>query len=96
LKDFGADGIDVQPDAIILKSDHVEAELLQVSTATHIFDAAAVLSSIQFHDQMSFEADKVRDIAADRVLPPEFKATQPPAANTPPKSVFNVHWVTPH
>jgi hypothetical protein len=55
-----------------------------------ISPAIDVLSTIDLHDELRFEADEVDDVALDRILAPELEATHSPITQMPPKLRFGV------
>jgi hypothetical protein len=54
-----------------------------------------VLAAIDFDDQPSFVADKVRNIATDRYLPAKAKPVNLPRAEHPPNSPLSLGYCLP-
>jgi hypothetical protein len=49
-----------------------------------------MLSTVDFDDQPSFEADEIDNVAIDRLLPSEPPASQPSIAQQAPQGTFRI------
>lgn len=49
-----------------------------------------MLSTIHFNDQLAFDADKISDVATDRMLPAELVSINLPQTQMTPKPLFGI------
>ena len=47
-----------------------------------------MLTSVKFHNQLSFQTAEIGDIRSDRLLSPEFISEKLPGTKQPPQSLF--------
>ncbi len=66
--------IDIFQDFVIPKPQYAEAFFFQGSCARQIiFNSVGVLSAVNLNNQVCLQADKIHNVNADVVLPPELK-----------------------
>ena len=62
---------------IIPEAQYPKAFGFQISSSLRVVDSLIdMLSTIQFHDQFLFDADKVDDVRRNRMLSPELESTE--------------------
>ena len=69
--------------------DAVAAQFEKARTA-FICRIVRMLTTIEFDDQLSFDADEIGDIKSDRKLPPELETTKGAIAQALPEAEFGV------
>ena len=74
LPDRVNDALDIAKHIVVPEPQHAIAFLGQELTASVIGCRVCMLATINFNDDATFETDKVCDIWADRMLPPESMA----------------------
>jgi hypothetical protein len=60
-------------DVIVPEAEHLPAEAAKIAGSVGV-RRAAMLPTIRFYDQSTFDAREVRDAASDRFLPAKFKS----------------------
>lgn len=75
----------------IPKTPHAIATLIEIGSPSCInFYSFAVLTTIKLNNELCLLANEVRDIKANRLLPPEFIAVQLAVAQMRPELAFSV------
>ena len=87
---------DFQQHLMIPIAENLKARLLKgLRSSFVVVDPFAVVSPVEFNDELGLHAGEVGDIAADRCLPTEFDPSERSTSNTTPKAAFGIRLSTP-
>ena len=88
-RDLLHNALDVAQHIIVPEPQHRESQRFQPRGARIIpRDGVQVLRAIDFDDQLPLEAHEIDDVIPDRLLAPEFQATESRGAQMPPQARF--------
>jgi len=70
-------GFGIAKHVVIPEPQHAKPRVLQILRAGSVSNSAfSVLSAVNFHRQLCFQADEVDDVVSERVLPPKLQAVE--------------------
>ena len=75
-----ADGIQFAKDIVIPEPQHAKTPCLQISPPSLVISGVRVLATVNLDNQLGLQADEIRDVGADRNLPPELDPIEAAAA----------------